>query len=128
METLRPLVLTYLENDPKGDRWALVHPITFYTIRGRITVPSGYITDFASSPPWLWSVIPPIGRNNRDFMLHDFWYDNRLFETELGPRVARKQADDELYRRLRQTAPHRWLRNGCIYYACRWFGRSWWVN
>ncbi len=128
VEPKRPIILEYMENDPKGDRFRLVYSQTYYTAQGRVTVPRGYATDFASVPRWLWSVFPPIGQHNRACVLHDWLYDNRLFEEKLGATAARKFADDELYRRLKEADPARRFRHYCFYYACRWFGRSWWVN
>lgn len=125
---MQPIVVTYLENNPKPDRWRLERSITYYTKQGRVTVPRGYITDFASVPVLLWGLFPPTGRSNRACLLHDWMYDNRLFEEELGEYEARKLADEELYERLKAVEPKKPVRNYCMYLACRWFGRSWWVN
>lgn len=129
MSQPQPILVRYKEEDPlKVDRWELHRSITYHTPQGKVTVPKGYVTDFASVPVVLWGVFPPIGRHNRATILHDFWYDNRLFETELGAKVARKMADVELYERLMVAEPKKPIRNYCMYLACRWFGRSWWVH
>ncbi|UHG93377.1 DUF1353 domain-containing protein [Spirosoma oryzicola] len=124
----QPIVVRYKEEDPKADRWELVYSVTFQTDAGKVVVPRGYVTDFASVPMLLWGVFPPIGRHNRATILHDYWYDNRLFENTLGAKQARRLADRELYLRLREVEPRKPLRNYCMYLACRLFGRSWWVN
>jgi len=37
-------------------------------------VPAGFVTDFASTPRALWSVIPPTGRYQLAAVVHDFLY------------------------------------------------------
>lgn len=129
MSHFQPILVRYKEEDPvKADRWELYRSITYSTIGGPVTVPMGYTTDFASVPVLLWGFFPPIGRHNRATILHDYWYDNRLFEDTLGPKLARKMADVELYERLKVAEPGKPFRNYIMYRACRWFGRSWWVN
>ncbi|GAB3256001.1 hypothetical protein GCM10027347_17540 [Larkinella harenae] len=123
------IFVRYREEDPdKPDRWVITRPIRFKTLIGTMTVPKGYVTDFASVPVWLWGVFPPIGRSNRGSLKHDYWYDNRLGESEYGPYVARKLADLEFLKDLTVAEPKRWFRNYLMYLACRWFGRRWWVD
>ncbi|GAB3767711.1 hypothetical protein GCM10028818_00990 [Spirosoma horti] len=123
------IVVRYKEEDPvKSDRWVLVNSVTFHTEAGKVTVPKGYTTDFASVPMVLWGFFPPIGRHNRATILHDWWYDNRLFEETLGAKEARRLADRELYARLKEVEPRKPIRNYCMYLACRTFGKSWWDN
>jgi len=127
----QPIIVRYKEEDLlKSDRWVLVYSVTFLTIVGeiKITVPHGYATDFASVPMVLWGLFPPINKSNRAFLLHDWWYDNRLFEETYGAKEARLMADQELYNRLQEIEPDKPIRNFCIYQACRWFGKSWWDN
>ncbi|UHG93324.1 DUF1353 domain-containing protein [Spirosoma oryzicola] len=125
----QPIVVRYKEEDPlKSDRWELVNSVTYLTRLGEVTVPSGYTTDFASVPMLLWGFIPPIGRHNRACLLHDWWYDNRLFQEQLGRKKARWVADQELYAHLRTVEPRKFIRNYCMYLACRLFGRSWWIH
>ena len=126
---MEPIIVRYKEEDAeKPDRWELMESVSFQTRAGEVTVPRGYTTDFASVPVWLWGFFPPIGRYNRATILHDWWYDNRLFEAELGADEARRLADLELYERLKAVEPHKPIRNYCMYLACRWFGQSWWEN
>lgn len=125
---MQEIIVRYREEDPKTDRWQLVEPIYYSTSVGLIRVPAGYITDFASVPPLLWGLFPPIGRHCRASVLHDYWYDNRLFEAQLGAKAARLLADQELLKRLNECRPSWKRRNYLMYLACRWFGRSWWEN
>lgn len=125
------IIVRYKEEDPvKSDRWELVYSFTVVTILNKIkiTVPRGYTTDFASVPQVLWNILPPINKSNRAFLLHDYWYDNRLFEKTYGAKEARLMADQELYNRLQEIEPDKPIRNYIMYLACRWFGKTWWDN
>ncbi|MVM36508.1 DUF1353 domain-containing protein [Spirosoma sp. HMF3257] len=51
---MKPILVTYLENDVKSDRWRLERSVTYQTRAGKVTVPRGFITDFASVPMLLW--------------------------------------------------------------------------
>src|SRR5262245_11770367 len=37
-----------------------------------IVVPAGFVTDFASTPRAIWSVLPPTGRYQMAAIVHDF--------------------------------------------------------
>lgn len=39
-----------------------------------ITIPRGYITDFASTPRPLWFIFPPTGKYARAAIVHDYFY------------------------------------------------------
>lgn len=39
-----------------------------------LVVPAGYVTDFASTPDWLWSLAPPIGLVSWPACIHDWLY------------------------------------------------------
>lgn len=51
-----------------------------------ITVPEGFLTDFASVPRPFWILFPPDGQYTQAAVLHDF-----LYSTQLRPR---KEADN----------------------------------
>jgi Protein of unknown function (DUF1353) len=42
--------------------------------RSPLTVPMGFVTDFASVPRLFWSLLPPIGRYGYAALFHDFVY------------------------------------------------------
>lgn len=56
-----------------------------------ITVPAGFVTDFASIPWGLWNLFPPLGLWARPAIVHDFLYDRG----GMTPRrtYSRKEAD-----------------------------------
>jgi Protein of unknown function (DUF1353). len=58
------------------EAWMLVEPLT-YTIGGTqlsITVPKGFVTDYASVPRALWSVFPKQGVYSEAAIVHDYLY------------------------------------------------------
>ena len=50
-----------------------------------VVVPAGFVTDFASTPRAIWSVLPPTGRYQLAAVVHDFLYWDQ--------RCTREQAD-----------------------------------
>ena len=48
---------------PDGRRWRVVSDCHYETDGGaKITIPAGFITDFASVPRILWPLFPPFGK------------------------------------------------------------------
>ncbi len=71
-----PLIVTPLDD---GQTWKLLQPFTYEIGEegsGRkVTVPAEFVTDFASVPRILWTLIPPWGGYGKAAVLHDFLYD-----------------------------------------------------
>lgn len=82
-----------------------------------ITIPAGYVTDFASVPKCLWSLLPPIGKHNEAALVHDYLYDNKI--------GTRKRADDLFLAMMEDSNVH-WLPRYVMYYGVRWFAKKWW--
>jgi hypothetical protein len=114
------------END-KPDWWELHQPVTEILSNGiEITISAGYVTDFASVPPILWSLIPPIGKYNRGALVHDYLYDLQFQQAELGEYEARKFADLEFLRICNRSNPKGKIRHKIMFYMVRIFGLSAW--
>lgn len=47
-----------------------------------ISVPSGFITDFASVPRIFWSIIPPFGVHGKAAVVHDYCYTTACYSKE----------------------------------------------
>lgn len=76
-----------------GDRkWKVVAPLTYmFSVDGieqAITVPVGYVTDFASVPRLFWVLFPPDGKYTKAAVIHDYLCDNPKKFTH-----TRKQTD-----------------------------------
>lgn len=57
-------------------------------------IPSGYISDGASTPRILWSIIPPFGRYLKAAVIHDYGYTNNPAE------LSRKEIDEIFLRQM----------------------------
>lgn len=87
---LTPLVVEVM---PSGKTFRLHHEFTYHWRPDswdiRITVPIGFLTDFASIPRFARVIIPKLGRYNKAAVIHDAIYKD-IFP---GRRFTRKEAD-----------------------------------
>jgi len=101
----------------EGRRVRLAEPFSF-TIDGELlTIPKGFITDFASVPRFFWRICPPWGRSWRAATIHDFLYS-------IG--YPRERAD--LYFKdamMLDGVP--WWRREMMFRAVRVFGGDHWT-
>jgi hypothetical protein len=84
-----------------------------------ITIEAGYVTDFASVPQFLWSILPPIGKHNEAALVHDYLYDNKI--------GTRKNAD-KFFSAMMEEAQVGCLARYTMYLGVRLFAKSWWLN
>lgn len=100
--------------------WQLTSPLIYQdTAHGTITVPTGFVTNFASIRS-LRVVASPlygtlVGYGNAACTVHDFLY--------AGSSLSRKECDDVLYRALRAEGVARW-RASLFYIGVRVGGRG----
>ena len=77
--------------------WRLLEPLTLMCEIGgharSFTTPAGYLTDGASVPAWAWRLIPPGTRAAASAAIHDYLYEHRIREAEIGQGQARYDAD-----------------------------------
>lgn len=59
---------------PDGRRWFLRQPLVWRDEFGEVTVPAGFVTDFASVPRLVWAFISPWGKHGKAAVLHDYLY------------------------------------------------------
>jgi hypothetical protein len=52
-----------------------------------VIIHCGFITDCASVPRFLWSIIPPIGRYTKAAILHDYLYRKGIFTKEQADKI-----------------------------------------
>lgn len=73
-------------------KWKVIAPLTYlFSVDGidqAITVPAGYVTDFASVPRLFWIMFPPDGKYTKAAVIHDYLCDNPKKFT-----YTRKQTD-----------------------------------
>jgi hypothetical protein len=82
-----------------------------------ITVPAGFVTDFASTPRAIWAILPPTGRYQLAAVVHDFLYWDQG--------CTRKQADDLLRAAMAESLVNP-VNRDIIYNAVRRFGEGAW--
>ena len=109
-----PLVVKHLD----GENWELDEEFEYYVGRKEdndlIKVPKGFITDFASIPKVVWSIIGhPAGQYGKAAVIHDYLYRNGL--------RTRKKADD-IFLEAMEVLGVGAIRRRVIYSAVRLFG------
>lgn len=86
-----------------ADHWRVLREFRFWAHiprRGRVwvTVPAGYLTDGASVPRLLWSLIPPWGQYGQAAVVHDLLCEYLAVMTDAGELVAITRAEcDQLF-------------------------------
>lgn len=81
----------------------------------KIVVPAGFITDLASTPRFIWSLLPPHGDYAKAAILHDYLYSKGSVS------VTRKAADFIFYEAMGVLGVAEWKRK-LIYHTVRMFG------
>jgi len=107
-----------------GTRYTLLESIEYR--EHFVTVPRGFITDFASIPKILWSIYPPTGYYAHAALLHDYIYSTGGRCVGLFP-ATRKEADEWFFMQMK-TDGVGWRTRWTMYFAVRLFGRSSWKN
>lgn len=108
------------EKTPGKNEWTLTRPFTYISKKfGKIVVPIGFVTDGASIPKFLWSIVgsPWSGGYADGAVIHDWIYHKNLFK--------RKECDqifNEANKFLKVPAWKRFV----IYQALRIFGGFAW--
>lgn len=117
-----PLVISPL---PDGKNWKLVEPFGYYEIwrdgfhTGFWQVATGFVTDFASTPWFIWWMFPPWGKYGQAAVLHDWLYRER------STYCSRKRADKIFYDAMLVCQTKKWKAK-IIYYSVRLFGWKAW--
>ena len=78
----------------------------------QITVPKGFVTNFASTPRLLWPILPPAGRYLKAAVVHDF-----LYSTACSRFLA-----DAIFRDLMQRSGVPMWKRVVMFYAVRFGG------
>jgi len=126
-----PLVVSPL---PDGRRWKLVFQFGYDVGRkgsgDRITVPAGFVTDFASIPWILWRLLlwwlPYWAKYSKAAVLHDWLYRAKEI---MGKLITRKKADKIFLESMLVEWRHHWSGRAIAYveyWAVRLFGWPAW--
>lgn len=106
-----PLTLT---PDDSGRNWTLDAAFSYDSSVGVITVPAGFVTDFASVPKLLWNVLPPFGRYGKAAIVHDYLYRTQGY--------ASKPVADAIFLEAMKALGVPTLTRYVMFYAVRLFG------
>ena len=112
-----------------GDKWVLKRAFKFYyadkegTPVKEVVIAEGFITDFASTPKFLYPWFPPIGIYNKAAMVHDFLYS----APESFTQITRAEADRFFLQAMEVLKVPAWKRK-LMYFAVRLFGASHYVK
>lgn len=105
---------------PDGRSWVLLEPLTYEVgelgSADVITVPRGFVTDFASVPRVLWNILPPTGGYGEAAVIHDYLY-------RTPGKATKRQADAVLLEAMKQKGVD-WLARWIIYLGVR-IGGGW---
>lgn len=83
-----------------------------------ITVPLGYITDFATIPRILWPILSPVGKYGKAALIHDYCYTIKY-------KNDRKYCD-KIFKEGMEVLKVNPITISCMYNSTRWFGASRW--
>jgi len=85
-----------------------------------VSVPRGFVTDFASIPRIFWNILPPFGDYSPAAVVHDWLYSLGV-DGELGRKYA-----DNAFLELMTRAGETWWKRTAMYQAVRMFGGGAW--
>lgn len=96
-----PLDVEYLD----GHLWRLLSSFTYGSVilQRVLEISAGFLTDFASIPRVLWSIMPPTGTYGKAAVVHDFLYRSAAICT-------RAQADAVLMEAMTELGVGWWTR------------------
>ena len=102
-----------------GNSWELLAPLVYHHKDGRITVPKGFKTDFASIPRPFWAILSPTGKYAPAAIIHDWMYANR---------IGTRRRADQLFLHGMCDLGVSWVARNTIYSAVRVFGHGVWKD
>lgn len=120
-----PLTITHLELG-EWRRWQMAQNLV-YEVGDKgsgkaIIVPSGFITDGASVPQFLWGFLPSWGKYSRAAVVHDYLYER--LRTGLPHEYARERKDaDAIFLEAMAVCEVSWPTRHLMWLAVRVFGR-----
>lgn len=110
-------------------RWILAKDFIF-TIDGvEYIIKTGFVTDLASTPTFLWWLLPPDGILLRGSIIHDYIYSKTYLMCLDGTRkpFTRKEAD-KLFENITENISYSAVLGKIVYFFLRLFGWIPWRN
>ena len=115
-----PLDVEYVD----GRKWKLLSSFYYDDARYQeiIEVPSNFVTDFASIPRALWSIIPPTGQYGKAAVIHDWLYQNK---GKMPDKQYTRAEADLVFRDAMAVLGVGGYKRQTMYLAVRSFGPRW---
>lgn len=111
-----------------GRDWRITQAFRFQIdlgeLKGVITVPVGFVTDFASIPKALWNILPPTGGYDEAAVVHDYLYVTGGSVPAWPDHIFTKKEADKIFLYAMQDLQVPWYQRYVMYQAVRWFGRG----
>ncbi len=116
----RPLIVSPL---PDGRSWVLRQEFSYdigYEGSGEfITIPLGFVTDFASIPRFFWNIFPKWGKYGNAAVVHDYLYWDQFFSRE---------KTDKIFLEGMEILDVKKITRNVIYKSVRIFGHDAWAE
>jgi hypothetical protein len=109
------------EVDEFGGLWELLAPLAYDSevVRGTVTVPAGFVTDFASIPRLPFVYWTQGGKGNKAAVIHDWLYSSQAVDRKTADQVLREALIASGYSKVTASA---------FYAAVRVGGGSHWLE
>lgn len=109
-----PLILSPADN---GKNWVLMkeysYAIDHIGSNNTITVPAGFVTDFASIPRIFWTFLPPWGKYGKAAIVHDYLYQTG---------IRTRKVSDLIFLEIMENSCVNFITSRIIYASVRLFG------
>ena len=113
-----PLDARFLGND----MWLVLNDLTYQRdIKEFITVPRGFITDYASTPRFVWLFMPKSGEYDPAAVVHDFIY---VMGGVLPGKTYTKADADHIFLETMEVLGVGWVKRKLMHQAVKWFGKG----
>lgn len=109
---MTPLDIEYVD----GRNYRLLTMFQYDASGFTVTVPAGFLTDFASVPKILWNLLPPTGQYGKAAVVHDYLYRT--------PGLVSKEIADATFLEAMGVLGVPWITRHLLYRAVSLFGRS----
>lgn len=117
---LTPLDVRVMDS---GKRFMVLHQFTYRWQGFKITVPVGFITDFASIPRFARWLLPKLGKYNKAAVIHDYLYQ---CNDVIGSLAYHRRISDKVFRDgMKETGVAKWQYT-VMYWAVRIGGWASW--
>ena len=110
---------------PDGKTFVVMKSFVIFTSIGKVEIPKGFVTDLASIPPKLRSIISVLGKHFIAAVLHDLWY--RVPEQRRpGSAYISRELADEIFLKEMEDLDVSWWKRRLMYRAVRIGGADFW--